>query len=130
MNLKQIKADCIKKMARAMNATEKNADVILDESFNQYYRGGTPQPNGYSRTYTLHGAKKIISSKSSGTSMSMEAGYDSDQISYSTGSFSGAEVFGATATGTYGVVGDPSYDEDAFEKILDAAEENFSKQFG
>ena len=36
----------------------------------------------------------------------------------------------ATMTGTYGVVGDPSYDEEAFRLIIETAKANFASQFG
>ena len=60
----------------------------------------------------------------------MKSGYEGDQISYSDGTFTGGEVLGATMTGTYGVVGDSSYEEIAFEDIIKAANNNFNKEFG
>ena len=43
--------------------------------------------------------------------------------------FPETEVFGAAATGSYGVVGDPTFDEVAFDKIIDAAAKNFARKF-
>ena len=43
--------------------------------------------------------------------------------------FTGGEVLAATMTGTYGVLGDPTYDELAFENILEAADKNFASEF-
>jgi len=33
-------------------------------------------------------------------------------------------------TGTYGVVGNPSYDEEAFRLIIETVKANFASQFG
>ena len=51
MRIDQIKADCQKRMNRAMQNTSKDANRILDDSFNQFYAGGTPK--FYKRTGTL-----------------------------------------------------------------------------
>lgn len=127
MKISDIKRKCLQDMAKCMSETAHDADLILDESFNQYYRGG--EPKYYERTFTLHNAKKITGPTASGDSIELKAGYESSQISYNTGSFTGEEVFGAAATGSYGVVGDPSFDETAFDRILQAAADNFAKRF-
>lgn len=72
--------------------------------------------NWYSRRF-----KKVDSPRISGDTAYLKAGYEGNQISYSDGTFSGAEVLGATMTGTYGVVGNPSYDEEAFRLIIETA---------
>lgn len=127
MRIEQIKQDCIKKAVRAMNRTADDAERIIDESFDQYYRGGTP--SRYIRKYTLPGAKDVKSPVVSGDEVTLQAGYDGSKIGYSTGKLSGEQVFEATATGSYGVVGDPSYDEQALEEIKRTAETNFSAEF-
>ena len=100
---------------------------IVEASFDTFYSQGNPvRP----RSHTLPGSQYTPPPQISEFSAHMELGYEGDQISYSDGTFSGGEVLGATMTGTYGVVGDSNYDEEAFEKILDAAEKNFAKEFG
>lgn len=127
MKLSQIHKDCQRKLSSAMSNTHQDADDILDISFEVFYSQGNPKRE---RTYTLPGAKKNPPPEISGDSAYMKTGYEGDQIGYSDGTFTGGEVLGATMTGTYGVVGDPSYDEIAFEDIIKAAKNNFNKEFG
>ena len=127
MKLSQIHKDCQKKLANAMNHTHQDADDIIYISFDVFYSQGEP---ARSRTHTLPGAKNNPSPEINGDSAYMKAGYEGDQISYSDGTITGGEVLGATMTGTYGVLGDPSYDEIAFEDIIKAADDNFRKEFG
>lgn len=127
MKLDQIHRDCQRKLSNAMNNTHQDADCILDLSFDVFYSKGNPKRE---RTYTLPGAKKNQPPEISGDSAYMKSGYEGGQIEYSDGTFSGDEVLGATMTGTYGVLGDPSYDELAFEDIIKSAKNNFRKEFG
>lgn len=127
MKIADIKKKCLQEVSKCMSDTAHDADLILDESFNQYYRKA--EPIQYIRTYTLHNAKNIVGPNVSGKTIELKAGYESSNLSYSTGTFSGEEVFGAAATGTYGVVGDPTFDETALDKIIDAAKRNFAKRF-
>ena len=127
MRLSQIHKECQRKLANAMNQTHQDADDIINISFNIFYSQGSPKRE---RTHTLPGAKKNPDPKISGDSAYMKSGYEGDQINYSDGTFTGGEVLGATMTGTYGVLGDPSYDEMAFEDIIKAADNNFRKEFG
>lgn len=127
MKLSQIHKDCQRKLANAMKNTHQDADDILDISFNVFYSSGNPKRE---RTHTLPGAKKNPPPQINGDSAYMKTGYKGDQIGYSDGTFTGGEVLGATMTGTYGVLGDPSYDEIAFEDIIKSADSNFRKEFG
>lgn len=127
MKLSQIHKECQRKLSNAIKNTHQDADDILDMSFEVFYSQGNPKRE---RTHTLPGAKKNPPPEISGDSAYMKSGYEGDQIGYSDGTFTGGEVLGATMTGTYGVVGDPSYDDMAFEDIIEAAKNNFSKEFG
>lgn len=126
MKLSDIKKDCQKKLARAITETYNDANDIIDISFEVFYSQGNPTRP---RTNTLPNAKKIELPRISPNSVYLKAGYEGDQISYKDGTFTGGEVLGATMTGTYGVVGDPSYDEIAFKDIIKAANKNFRKEF-
>lgn len=128
MKLSEIHKDCQDKMNRAIEETYDSANAIIENSFNIFYSGGTPKQ--YIRQNILPGAKKIDPPIETGDSVYLKAGYEGDQIGYNTGTFSGAEVLGATMTGTYGIVGNPYYDEYAFNEILKTAERKFSKEFG
>lgn len=127
MKLSQIHKDCQRKLSNAITNTYQDADEIIDISFEIFYSQGNPVRE---RTHTLPGAKKNPEPIISGDSAYMKSGYEGDQIGYSDGTFTGGEVLGATMTGTYGVLGDPSYDEIAFEDIIKSAKNNFQKEFG
>lgn len=127
MTIAEIKADIAKKIRRGATKTHSDGVDIIEASFDTFYSQGKPvRP----RTNTLPGSQYTPPPQISKFSAHMELGYEGDQISYTDGTFFGGEVLGATMTGTYGVLGDPSYDEESFEKILDAAEKNFAKEFG
>lgn len=127
MTIAEIKADIAKKIRRGAEKTHNDGVDIIEASFDTFYSQGNPvRP----RTNTLPGAQYTPPPQISEFSAHMELGYEGDQIGYSDGTFVGGEVLGATMTGTYGVLGNPNYDEEAFEKILDAADRNFAKEFG
>lgn len=126
MDISQIKKDCQRRMNQAMQKTRSDSERIIDQSFDTFYSQGNPiRP----RTHTLPGAKYVGPIESSGDTSYLEIGYEGDQISYNDGTFSGGEVLGATMTGTYHVKGNPSYDEQAFEEILETADKNFASEF-
>lgn len=135
MRLDQIKEDCKKRMNRAMQNTFKDADRILDDSFNQFYAGGTPYI--YDRKYILPDSKDINGVISTGNTSTLEAGYDGSKLKYPEGmtwngylsKFDGPAVLDAVTSGTYKVVGDPTFDEMALDKIKKAASDNFSREF-
>lgn len=129
MRLDQIKADCKRKMQHAMKNTANEAERILGDSFDQFYNGGTPKY--YKRTYTLPNASEIIGPNDFGNAMTLEAGYYGERLHYEhpPGSYDGPKVLEATTTGTSGVVGDPTFDEVALDKIKQAASDNFNKFF-
>lgn len=127
MDLEAIKRDCKRRMQRTLQKTHSDANDIIDSSFNQFYAQGNPKRL---RTHTLPGSSYISNPSYNGDHCEFEAGYEGDQISYADGTFSGGEVLGATMTGTYGVLGDPTYDEKAFEDIINTADANFASEFG
>lgn len=130
MLLSEIKKDCMRKMNDAMKKTYMDANEIIDISFDIYYSQGNPKyysAGTGKRTYTLPNSKylKMINGNNSAY---LEAGYEGNYISYTTGTFTGGEVLGATMTGSYGVLGDSEYDNIAFEDIIKAAENNFRNE--
>ena len=127
MTVEEIKRDIQKKMQNAMNKTHQEGKQVIDESFDVFYSQGNPRI--YNRTGTLKGAAYTPSPTVSSNSAHMEIGYEGDQIGYQTGTFTGGEVLGAPMTGTYGVLGNPNYDEETFEEIFDIADKNFASEF-
>lgn len=129
MTINEIKKDIQRRMVRGINATYKDGQEIIDDSFDIFYFQGNPKRR---RKHILPGSAYTPSPDIDNFHAHLEIGYEGDQISYppGDGTFSGGEVLGATMTGTYGVLGNSNYDEEAFEKIGYAAESNFSKEFG
>lgn len=128
MTIAEIKTDCLKRAQRIMNKTHSDGIKIIDNSFDVFYAQGNPKRQ---RKHILPGVSYTPAPTTSGDSVQMEIGYEGDQISYppGDGTFSGGEVLGATMTGTYGVVGNPNYDEKAFEEIIEVADKNFAAEF-
>lgn len=125
MNLEDIKKDCEARLKRTMVKLDAGANEIINSSFDDFYSQGTPKRK---RTHTLPGSK-YVSLSGGKSSYNLEAGYEGDQISYQDGTFSGGEVLGATMTGTYGVLGNPGYDEKAFDDIIKKTDQLFSSEF-
>lgn len=126
MNIEEIKKDIGRNLKTATMNTYRDGINIIEESFDVFYSQGDPKRK---RTGTLKGAAHNPPPTISNTSAYLKVGYEGNNISYSDGTFSGGEVLGATMTGTYGVVGNPSYDEEAFDKVIQSAEKNFSSAF-
>lgn len=128
MLISEIKRDIHKKFSNAVNKTYSDGKEIIEKSFDTFYSSGSPKRP---RTGTLRGATYVSPLTITGTSANMEIGYEGDQISYppGDGTFVGGEVLGATMTGTYGVLGNPNYDDEAFEDILESADKNFASEF-
>ncbi|WP_444492058.1 hypothetical protein [[Ruminococcus] torques] len=126
MTIDEIKRDMSRKLANATNKTYQDGVRIIEDSFDTFYAQGNPKRR---RTGTLRDAAYNPEPSISATSSNIEIGYEGDKIGYSDGTFTGGEVLGATMTGTYGVLGDPIYDELAFEDILEAADKNFASEF-
>lgn len=126
MTIDEIKKDISRKMSNATKKTHQDGIDIIKKSFDVFYSQGKPRRT---RTYTLRNAAYTPNPSITETSSHIEIGYEGNQISYSDGTFTGGEVLGATMTGTYGVLGDPIYDELAFEDIFEAADRNFASEF-
>lgn len=129
MLLSEIKKDCQKKFRKATINTYEDGSHIIDESFDVFYSQGNPHRK---RKNILPGAAYTPEPVMTDTSAYIELGYEGDQIEYppKDGTFCGGEVLGATMTGTYGVVGDSNYDNDAFKKIGESVDKNFDAEFG
>ena len=135
MRIDKIKAECKRKMMRAMNDTAQDANQIITKSFDQFYAGGTPYI--YDRKYILPDAKDIRGPISTGNTSILKAGYDGSKLKYPEGmtwnghlsKFDGPAVLDAVTSGTYKVVGDSTFDEVALDKIKQTASDNFNKFF-
>ena len=110
-------------MRDMQSAARRSKDKIEMELFmnvNDYYDGSTPQR--YQRTGTLLTSPDSTPVQGSGKHLEFSV-YMNDGISYSTGTFSGAQVIDATERGGAGTIGNHGYfqrTEEAAQKILDS----------
>lgn len=110
-------------MKDMQSAAQRSKDKIEMELFmnvNDYYDGSTPQR--YQRTGTLLTSPDSTPVQGSGKHLEFSV-YMNDGISYSTGTFSGAQVIDATERGGAGTIGNHGYfqrTEEAAQKILDS----------
>ena len=110
-------------MKDMQSAAQRSKDKIEMELFmnvNDYYDGSTPQR--YQRTGTLLTSPDSTPVQGSGKHLEFSV-YMNDGISYSTGTFSGAQVIDATERGGAGTIGNHGYfqrTEEAVQQILDS----------
>ena len=114
----------MKDMRSAANRAKDRIEMELFMNVNGYYDGSTPQR--YQRTGTLLTSPDSTPVQGSGKHLEFSI-YMNDGISYSTGTFSGAQVIEATERGGSGTIGNHGYfqrTEEAVQSILDS---EFSK---
>ena len=110
----------MKDMQSATNRSKDRIEMELFMNVNGYYDGSTPQR--YQRTGTLLTSPDSTPVQGSGKYLEFSV-YMDDGISYSTGTFSGAQVIDATERGGAGTIGNHGYfqrTEEAAQKILDS----------
>ena len=110
----------MKDMQNAANRAKDRIETELFMNVNGYYDGSTPQK--YQRTGTLLTSPDSTPVQGSGKHLEFSV-YMNDGISYSTGTFSGAQVIDATERGGAGTIGNHGYfqrTEEAAQKILDS----------
>lgn len=110
----------MKDMQSATNRSKDRIEMELFMNVNGYYDGSTPQR--YQRTGTLLTSPDSTPVQGSGKHLEFSV-YMNDGISYSTGTFSGAQVIDATERGGAGTIGNHGYfqrTEEAAQKILDS----------
>ena len=110
----------MKDMQSATQRSKYKIEMELFMNVNDYYDGSTPQR--YQRTGTLLTSPDSTPVQGSGKHLEFSV-YMNDGISYSTGTFSGAQVIDATERGGAGTIGNHGYfqrTEEAAQKILDS----------
>lgn len=110
----------VKDMQSAANRAKDRIEMELIMNVNGYYDGSTPQR--YQRTGTLLTSPDSTLVQGSGKHLEFSV-YMNDGISYSTGTFSGAQIIDATERGGAGTIGNHGYfqrTEEAAQKILDS----------
>lgn len=110
----------MKDMQTAARRSKDKIEMELFMNVNDYYDDSTPQR--YQRTGTLLTSPDSTPVQGSGKHLEFSV-YMNDGISYSTGTFSGAQVIDATERGGAGTIGNHGYfqrTEEAAQKILDS----------
>lgn len=110
----------VKDMQTAAQRTKDKIEMELIMNVNGYYDGSTPQR--YQRTGTLLTSPDSTPVQGSGKHLEFSV-YMDEGISYSTGTFSGAQVIDATERGGAGTIGNHGYfqrTEEAAQQILDS----------
>ena len=110
----------MKDMRSSAGRSKDKIEMELFMNVNDYYDGSTPQR--YQRKGTLLTSPDSTPVQGSGKHLEFSV-YMNDGISYSTGTFSGAQVIDATERGGAGTIGNHGYfqrTEEAARKILDS----------
>ena len=110
----------MKDMQSVATRAKDKIELELFMNVNGYYDGSTPQR--YQRTGTLLTSPDSTPVQGSGKHLEFSV-YMDEGISYSTGTFSGAQVIDATERGGAGTIGNHGYfqrTEEAAQQILDS----------
>lgn len=110
----------MKDMQSAARRSKDRIEMELFMNVNGYYDGSTPQR--YQRTGTLLTSPDSTPVQGSGKHLEFSV-YMDEGISYSTGTFSGAQVIDATERGGAGTIGNHGYfqrTEESVQSILDS----------
>ena len=110
----------MKDMQTAARRSKDKIELELLMNVNGYYDSSTPQR--YQRTGTLLTSPDSTPVQGSGKHLEFSV-YMNDGISYSTGTFSGAQVIDATERGGAGTIGNHGYfqrTEESVQSILDS----------
>ena len=114
----------MKDMQSAATRAKDKIELELFMNVNGYYDGSTPQR--YQRTGTLLTSPDSTPVQGSGKHLEFSV-YMNDGISYSTGTFSGAQVIDATERGGAGTIGNHGYFQRAEEAVQSILDSEFSK---
>ena len=116
-NFAALERQIMKDITSAANRAKDRIEMELLLNVNNYYDGSSPQI--YQRTGTLLTSPDSTSVQVNGKSLEFSV-YMNDGISYSTGTFSGAQVIEKGTAGTIGNHGYFQRTEDKVESILNS----------
>lgn len=119
-NFAALERQIMRDITSAANRARDRIEMELLFNVNNYYDGSFPQK--YQRTGTLLTSPDSTPVQVRGKNLEFTV-YMDDRISYTTGTFSGAQVIDATEKGTAGTIGNHGYfqrTEDKVESILNS----------
>lgn len=126
MKITEIKKDLQKKLQNTIDEIADRSEDIMHEEIEGFYAGATPVY--YKRTGTLGTTPQITDKYCNSNQAGVTASLNQN-ISYSTGSFSGAQVIDAAEYGKYGIVGRSGFWARSDERIKDIVDDVIAKNF-
>ena len=105
-SFEELEAMLCEELSNAMNNAKNKVEQKFKENVQDYYSMG--DPIRYKRTYTLPSSPTVDNVSKSGNHVEFY-GEMNEGISYTTGTFSGAQVIEATENGTAGTLGKHGY---------------------
>lgn len=126
MKITEIKKDLQKKLQNTIDEIADRSEDIMHEEIEGFYAGATPVY--YKRTGTLGTTPQITDKYCNSNQAGVTASLNQN-ISYSTGSFSGEQVIDAAEHGKYGIVGRGGFWERSNERIKEAVDDAIAKNF-
>ena len=126
MKIPEIKKDLRKQLRNTINEVANRSEEIMHDEIEGFYAGGTPVY--YNRTGTLGTTPQITDKYCNSNEAGVTASLNQN-ISYSTGYFSGAQVIDAAEHGTSGIVGRSGFWARSENRIKDAVDEAVANNF-
>lgn len=126
VKITEIKKDLKRKLSKTIDEVADESEQIMDEELKGFYSGG--KPSVYKRTGTLGTAPQITDKYCTGNSAGVTASLNQN-ISYDTGTFSGAQVIDAAEHGEAGIVGRGGFWERSDTRIEDAVNDAIVRNF-
>ncbi len=126
MKIDAIRKDVQKKLRKSIDEIADRAEVIMHDEIASFYFGGSP--SFYNRTGTLATTPQITDKYCTKDSAAVTASLNQN-ISYDTGTFSGAEVIDAAEYGRAGIVGHSGFWERSEERIKETVDDVLSTNF-
>lgn len=113
-------------LTSAMTGARNEIEEKLEDNVMDYYSQGSPKI--YKRTGTLLTSPETTPVSGGGKEWEFTA-YMDESISYSTGTYSGAEVIDVTEKGVSGVLGKSGYFRRTEDEVPDIVDKHMSKYF-
>ena len=126
MKITEIRKDIKRKLNNTINEVANESGRIMNEELEGFYAGATPVY--YQRTGTLGTTPQITDKYCDSNSAGVTASLNQD-ISYSTGSFSGSQVIDAAEHGSARIVGKSGFWERSKSRIKDTVDDAIAKNF-
>lgn len=126
VKISAIRRDLKKKLRSTIDEIADKSVVIMEEELENFYNGGVPL--FYVRTGTLGTTPRVTDKYCSSNEAGVRASLNQD-ISYDTGTFSGAEVIDAAEHEKHGIVGRGGFWERSEERINETVDETIEKNF-